>query len=638
MREAIRSIPDDHPNRAPVLSNLASAMFLRHQQTGAGADRDAAALAWEEGAKTETAAPSIRIRSAWAAAVLLADVDAGRASDAAETAVMLLPQVTPLRLERGEQQYVLSDFAGLAADAAALALSSSEGTESTRAERALRLLEAGRSILLSQALDARTDLTDLYQRHPELARRFIDLRDQLNNLPGSPEDWFVAVGGGSDRNASQSSLEPVDRHRLVEELDHTLAEIRGLSGFASFALPPTSAELLKEASQGPVVVFNVSNYRSDALLLTPNGISHLALPRLAAETVWEKVDIFRQALHTAASGPNKAQRRQAQDLLVTVLEWLWDAATGPVLEALGIRSQPTAAASDEDWPRVWWTPGGLLGLLPVHAAGYHADPADDPHRRTVMDRVISSYTPTVRALRHARENISCSRGQPSAADRALIVAMPTTPGLPEHGRLEFAAAEAAMLQAHLPNSVLLQEPSASSHLSPSDASKPTKRNVLAHLHDCSIVHFACHGNTDPVDPSKSLLLLHDHANDPLTVGSLAPIALQQAQLAYLSACRTAVIDKVELLDEAIHLTSAFQIAGFPHVIGTLWEIYDQIAVTTAEAFYTALKDPGGAVDPNRAAMALHRAVRSVRDGHDLPVQGDRRRTPLLWAAYLHAGA
>ncbi|WP_406180125.1 hypothetical protein [Streptomyces sp. NBC_01006] len=31
----------------------------------------------------------------------------------------------------------------------------------------------------------------------------------------------------------------------------------------------------------------------------------------------------------------------------------------------------------------------------------------DPYRRTVMDRVVSSYTPTVRALRHARE-----RGRP----------------------------------------------------------------------------------------------------------------------------------------------------------------------------------------------------------------------------------
>jgi hypothetical protein len=42
------------------------------------------------------------------------------------------------------------------------------------------------------------------------------------------------------------------------------------------------------------------------------------------------------------------------------------------------------------------------GLLPVHAPGNHIDPADDPQRRTVLDRVISSYTRTVRTLHHAR--------------------------------------------------------------------------------------------------------------------------------------------------------------------------------------------------------------------------------------------
>jgi CHAT domain-containing protein len=74
------------------------------------------------------------------------------------------------------------------------------------------------------------------------------------------------------------------------------------------------------------------------------------------------------------------------------------------------------------------------------------------------------------------------------------------------------------------------------------------------------------------------------------------------------------------------------------VIGTLWEIDDQIAVSVADSFYAALRTPEGSVDPDRAAEALHRAVRSVRDGHDLPAQYDRRRTPLLWVTYLHAGA
>ena len=86
---------------------------------------------------------------------------------------------------------------------------------------------------------------------------------------------------------------------------------------------------------------------------------------------------------------------------------------------------------------------------------------------------------------------------------------------------------------------------------------------------------------------------------------------------------------VELLDEAIHLTSAFQLAGFPLVIGTLWPINDAIAVHVADSFYTALCGTDGALDTSRAAYALHHSIRAARDS--LPA------VPSLWAAYLHAG-
>ena len=102
------------------------------------------------------------------------------------------------------------------------------------------------------------------------------------------------------------------------------------------------------------------------------------------------------------------------------------------------------------------------------------------------------------------------------------------------------------------------------------------------------------------------------------------------QLAYLSACSTALTRAAELIDEAIHLTAAFQLAGFPHVIGTLWEIDDTIAATIADTFYTHLRTRPDTLDTRHAADALHHAVRAVRDTYP--------RTPSLWAAHLHAGA
>lgn len=139
-----------------------------------------------------------------------------------------------------------------------------------------------------------------------------------------------------------------------------------------------------------------------------------------------------------------------------------------------------------------------------------------------------------------------------------------------------------------------------------------------------------HGDHDPTDPSRSLLYLHDHKSAPLTVASVASINLEYAQLAYLSACNTALSMDVDLLDEAIHLTSTFQLAGFRHVVGTLWTIDDDIAVEIARDFYTALYDARGALNTAHAAYALHHAVRQQRN--QLP------DTPSLWAAYIHAGA
>jgi hypothetical protein len=56
--------------------------------------------------------------------------------------------------------------------------------------------------------------------------------------------------------------------------------------------------------------------------------------------------------------------------------------------------------------------------------------------------------------------------------------------------------------------------------------------------------------------------------------------MNDAELAFLSACSTAR-PSGRLADEAIHLASAFQLAGYRHVIGTLWPIGDWPAVEYA---------------------------------------------------------
>jgi tetratricopeptide (TPR) repeat protein len=634
-REAVAATPADHPECAKSLFNLGSALRTRFERKGTLDDMDEAIEVFAAAVEV-AAAPSLRISAARAGSRLAVDRQPHLAANLLERAVRLLPEVAPRQLPRDDQEYALGGLSGLAADAAALALSDPSKQPSDQATLALQLLEGGRAFLFSQALEIRSDLTDLTRQHPKLAARFTRLRGLLDQSTGVESPTAVPIDASSEKIISGNERTTADRRQLAEELSMVLENIRAQKGFNSFGRPPSQVELLQQAVYGPIVAINVSSYRCDALLLTENGVESLPLPDLPMNTAVAQVNAFHQALHGFTRGRNPAERITAQSQMNQILQWLWDAAAGPILDTLGYISQP---ASGSPWPQVWWAPGGPMGLLPLHAAGYHADPLDEPCRRTVIDRVISSYTATITALRHARRppGLDSAPDVPVGTQPALIVAMPTTPGLPGQGRLPFVRDEARMIAARIPSSIIYIEPD---QLTDGQAIglgeqtiTPTRDAVLAKLVTCAVAHFACHGVNDPVDPSSSRLLLHDHQIAPFTVANLTPLHLDHLRLAFLSACETALTTKTELIDEAIHLATAFQLAGFPHVIGTLWAIDDRMAAQIADAFYAILAagtSQTPALDVSKAAYALHQAIRAVRDAFPA--------TPFLWAAHIHIGA
>jgi hypothetical protein len=611
LRAAADATPRDDPQLAGRLASLADTLTARFEQSRADQDSTEAAAAYEEAVRQELAGPSVRIRAARAAAALIARSAPGRAAGLLESAVRLLGEVIPRELARGDQQYQIREFAGLASDAAALALGTRRRPAAARAGRALSLLESGRAVLLSQMLEIRDDVTDLRMQYPELAERLTGLRerlDQRGSLAAETAETTAAPGRAAE-----------ERRRRADELTATLRQIRAIKGFAAFGLPPAVEELTAQAAAGPVVTVNVSDFRSDALLLTTSGVTAVRLPGLTRDALTEAIGAFHQAIGAATAGEAGHQdRMNAQQAMTAILGWMWDVVAEPVLEELGFRQSPAAGTP---WPRMWWAPGGLLGQLPIHAAGRHQD---GPPAAAVMDRIISSYTPTIRALRYARQHAR----QPASAARALIVAMPVTPGLPGDAPLPDVPAEVRAIRPLLPEPVILIEPSGTKQGRPGVL--PTRANVFRYLPQCVIGHFACHGASHPSDPSQSMLLLHDHQSAPLTVSSLTSVLHDNLRLSYLSACRTAYTADSDLLDESIHLTSAFQLAGSRHVIGTLWEINDTTAAAVAASFYAGLRTAAGELDTDRAARALHDAVRAIRDRYP--------RSPVLWAGYLHAGA
>jgi CHAT domain-containing protein len=160
-----------------------------------------------------------------------------------------------------------------------------------------------------------------------------------------------------------------------------------------------------------------------------------------------------------------------------------------------------------------------------------------------------------------------------------------------------------------------------------DATSARVRNAMPQH---SVAHFACHGLSDWEDPDSSGLLLHDHLPTPFTVPVISQLHLWGNRLAYLSACSTSD-QPIQLADEALHITGAFQLAGYPQVIGSLWPVLDSANSALCAMVYSGLRDINtGNIDPDRAPWALHEALRTLREGH--------QDAPTEWAAYVHVGA
>ena len=326
------------------------------------------------------------------------------------------------------------------------------------------------------------------------------------------------------------------------------------------------------------------------------------------DTLAERVRTFVRALDDIGSARFDITRREsAEQVISQTLAWLWDSIAGPVLEILGLTSRNFATT--QGWPKVWWSPAGLMSFLPIHAAGHHGDQAS-AGPRTALDCVVSSYTPTVRALAHLRSQLRAPRQEPADAHPGRAAHAWSTDSHRDSARGSKPAKE------RFPGALVLQEEQAS------------RQRILDSLAVSTWAHFACHGYSDISDPARSGLILPTGEDEKLTVLDVSRLHLTGAELAYLSACTTA-LTRPDLADEAVHITTAFQLAGYPHVIGTLWPINDSLAVEVARKIYDSLVVGAGQPDAERAAAAAHQCVRSMRDR--MP------DAPSLWAAFIHAG-
>ncbi|KAJ6003558.1 CHAT domain-containing protein [Penicillium canescens] len=599
-RQAVDATPPDHPDRARRLSNLGLRLDYRYFRTGVIADLGEAKRCFMVALHQPTAIVSERVvagRRFLSSPRILQD---RQAPSIAKTTIDLIPLLMTRSLQNTDKRHLLSAAVGLSSDAAAIALHFNQGPVA-----AIELLETGRGVIAS-AFFERSEISALQQKHLEIARSFIDLRDQLDT-PSSRN--FLAT---AERPTMAAETEGHQRQEAGLQLAGLLETIRSQPGFERFLLSVSEADMLKAALYGPIVILNISSHRCDALIITQSGVRLLELPHLSQEAINDRVGNL-QSLET--------------------LEWLWDDIVRPVLDGLGSTEPP----SGSQWQHIWWVPTGKLTRFPLHAAGHHLR----CNGETTLDRVVSSYGSSVKAIIHSRR-----RGTQTLAARkphnVVAVAMQHTP---KQGPLEFAGDEIDAVLA-ICRSMGLQ------HTRP----QPYKNEVSSALETCWIFHFAGHGGTHPTEPLHSQLFLEDWDREPFTVASLLEtnLASKPPFLAYLSACGTGQMLDETSVDESIHLASAFELAGFRHVIGTLWSVDDRLSVDMARMTYEFLHREG--VRDESVSGGLHHATRLLRDqwidsekhaGHgksglssserDASVLVPERKR-LHWVPYVHYGA
>jgi tetratricopeptide (TPR) repeat protein len=664
-REAVQTaLPGDE--LAGMQSNLAEALRLRYRSTG-GRDRASLDEAVEQGRAALAAAPRHPLRPRFQAnlALVLLDrfaarrrpADLSEASDLAQKAVDATPEGHPNRTERlitlsgvrrmeaihGRQRGRMVELAQEAVAATpdghhlrsdtllnlgwALAFQAVSGDDAAwdKAREVFRRLAADPAVQVRARVAAAWQWANTALGRDDLAEARIAFDLAVTLLPRTAprqvthadRERRLSSFSGLARDAAACAVQagqPVDALRLLEHgrgvlLSHALGtrtELTGLrpdlverfvalrialdrpegAGFSASAdvgpeLPGEDRHAL--AAEWDALIEEIRAQPGFAAFLRPPPTDDL----IAATAVHGPVVVLNisglrcdallidgriRALPlqlTLDEATQRALRFRAAvaERVGETLEWLRTEVTGPVLDAL----DPPPGS------RLWWVPTGPLTMLPLHAAA---------------DRVVSSYAPTVRSL------VTAWQAPPAGpVSDPLVVSMPTTPGLPP---LPSVPAETAALP---PGRVLTGE----------DA---VRRAVLDALPYHSWAHFACHAVSAADGSADGHLVLQDQ----LTVSDIARLRLDDAALAYLSACDTGV-PREDLDDEALHVAGAFHIAGFRHVIGTLWSIKDSLAAEVAVGFYARLDT----VDD--AATALHETVRELRAVHG----------PGAWAPYIHFG-
>ncbi|KIJ64563.1 hypothetical protein HYDPIDRAFT_28500 [Hydnomerulius pinastri MD-312] len=567
----------NHPLILDVYADLSSAYFLQYLIDQKPADLKEAfghhelSLNYGGGASW----PAFRASLQW-----ITDAETyGHHSgvDAYRTAMRLLDRyVLATRCPELQQCFVRKYVADLTFNAASCALRYHQPIE------AIETLEQGRAIMWSYLARVMTPLDDLRatsEHGAALADEFERISVQLRRVP---------------RNPSTSSK---DTKQLLKEKEGTVEQIRRIEGFKYFFMPTPFSDLVKAASDGPIIFVNASQYTCDAVIILHTAPPiHVPLPQMTLRDVSRMAARFQELTRNAASLTSEDQEARLADLLSD----LWDNVVYPVVQKLVPRITRGS--------RLWWCPTGKFTSIPLHAAG--------PYRTgesTLAQVYVSSYIPTIQSLLRSRAAAApeVTRTRRTSFATGFLRNRKSKPPSPRptapttiaigHPWSDETCNQLDVIRNRIPPSMPFKR---------LEGEEVTGGVVLGALVERAWVHLACPVVQDYIRPFKSGFVVRDGT---LTVYDISR-ACPQADFAFVSACQNNTED-ISAPDEVMQLATSLQHCGVRSVVGTLWPVDEEVMRRVVSVFYeNIISRAGGSMDPTNAARSLNDALKTVESG------------------------
>ncbi|PSR71021.1 hypothetical protein PHLCEN_2v13125 [Hermanssonia centrifuga] len=575
-----------------AVGNLAEVYWIK-------GDYEEAFTRYEHAANMRYATPRSRFRitARWASRAM----QAGHSSSlrANTKALELLDQcLTSTPTIDLQHQFLTRNPGDFASNAAVCAI------EKEELEIAVQVLEQGRALLWSRMRGYRHSIEQLQESNPGLAEEFKGVCQQLEHITVSSEPNLSGMAPISVSTPPYAAhgldfdAKVTKNRQLSDDYERIISEIRHIDGFSSFLQATPFSTLQTAAREGPVILVNVNEHRSDAIILQATEAPLLVpLP----ENLFAMVDTLSSRLVVVdrinRDEDRKGVARQPKQLdMGNILQLLWESVCQLIALALQEMGHPTGS-------RVWWCPVGRLNALPLHAAGIY-------NNKGVLieglpNLYVSSYTPTLSSLITSRETAVKGGSGPR------LLAVGQSNALPK------VKDELFKLKNLFPSHVLRVR----------DDDRAQADSVLLNLRDHSWVHFACHGSLDASSPFKSGFMLHDKK---LSIRNIMQAKLPNAELAFLAACHSAASESMSKTpDEVLTLAAAMQFCGFRSIVGTLWTMSDNDGPVLAEKFYKHMLRNGlDHTDVRDSAEAVHLATKSMREA-GVPLH--------RWTTFVHVG-